>query len=567
MMKHCISRAVALLASVLLVAACDDPTSSGPPPATAATVSFGRSELRIVPGQTLQPPLDVRDGEGQPVTGRTVHWSSSDASLVTVSSTGVITGIRAGTATVTATVDGIGAVLPVLVYIDNLHVWPDTLALLPGGTRQVAARAQVPSRRPEVLSGATWESSNPAVARVDSTGLVTAVAGGQATIVATVGKERIEGQVYVIAYPAPLRFSSISASNNGTTCGLTADGEAYCWGNGRYGELGADRPADRCESVSGDLHGYFYREAFRCSAVPLPVAGGLRFAALSAGYSHVCGMTAAGAVYCWGDNAAGTLGGGTTGGRSSTPVRVAGGIVFRSISAGRETTCGVSATNEAYCWGSNFGGVLGNGTTANSSVPAPVAGGLSFTRVDVNYAHACGIATGGAAYCWGRNVSGELGVEGRPEACPTNLDCSTRPVAVAGGHRFREIQVGTFFSCGLASDDRAYCWGDGHHGKLGNGQDRAHSRVPVAVLGSSTFATLSSGDMRSCALDRDGKTFCWGYGVRRLDGTQPITTWEPTRSTPEAARTIEVGSSVCGIGLDGIAICWGRTGVERVPGQ
>lgn len=562
MMKHRLAHAIVLLASLVLASACGEPTASTPPVVTAAAVSFREPAVRIVLGQTLQPSLEIRDNQGQPVTGRAVHWSTSDPSVATVSSTGLIAGMRAGNATVAATVDGVSAALPVTVYIDGLHVWPDTLVLLPGGTRQLSARAQPAGRRPEPLSGATWESSNPAVARVDATGVVTAVAAGRATIITTVGSERAEGQVYVIAYPAPLRFASISASNNGTICGLTAEGEAYCWGNGRYGELGADSPTDRCENLTGD-----FREVFRCSAVPLPVARGLRFAALSAGNTHVCGMTAAGAVYCWGDNADGSLGGGTTGGRSPTPVRVAGGVVFRSISVGLRTTCGVSATSEGYCWGRNVSGNLGDGTTANSSVPTPVAGGLAFARIELNYTHACGLTTGGAAYCWGRNASGELGVEGKPVSCSTNLDCSARPVAVSGGHRFRQIDVGTGFSCGLAFDDRAYCWGDGFHGKLGNGQEQ-HSRVPVAVLGSSGFVTLSSGDARTCALDGDGNTFCWGRNVMRLDNSRPMSTPQPARSAPGASlRTIDVGTHTCGIGFDGIAICTSFTSVEPVPGQ
>jgi len=563
-MKHRLARVIALLASVILVPACGEPTASEP---VAATVSFGRPTLNIVPGQTLRLPVDIRDAQGKPVAGRGVRWWSSDPSFVTVSSTGEITGVRAGRATVTLVVDGAIANLLVLVYTDGLHVWPDTLALLPGGTRPVSARSYVPTARPEVLSGATWASSNPAVARVDSTGLVTAVAGGHATIIATVGKERLEGQVYVLSYPAPLRFASLSAGEY-TTCGLTAGGEAYCWGMGRNGELGAAHPTDRCENVISDTHGIHFWQVFRCSPVPVPVATALRFAALSVGNSHVCGMTPAGAVYCWGDNYAGTLGGGTTGGRSATPVRVAGGVVFRSISAGQGTTCGVSTTNEGYCWGSNSSGALGNGTTVDSSVPMPVAGGLSFTRIELGFAHACGLTTGGAAYCWGRNVAGELGIEGRAEVCPVNVECSTRPVQVSGGHRFREISAGASFSCGLASDDRAYCWGGAQHGRLGNGQDRQNSSVPVAVLGSNTFASLSSGLSQTCALDRDGKAFCWGYNVLRLDGTRPNATPQPTRSAPEASlRFIEVGAVLCGIGLDGIAVCGGRTSAERIPGQ
>jgi hypothetical protein len=563
MMKHRLTRVIALLASVVLVAACEDPVSSGP---RVAAATFGQPTLNVVPGQTLQPPLDLRDEQGQPVSGRNVRWSSSDPSFVTVSSTGAITGVRAGRATVTAYVDGVYADLLVLVYTDNLHVWPDTLALLPGDTRRVAPRALVPSTKPENLAGARWESSNPAVARVDSTGLVTAVAGGHATIIATVGMERLEGHVYVITYPAPLRFTSLSVGEN-ATCGLTADGEAYCWGIARYGELGAEPPTDRCESLTSDLHGFYFRDVFRCSTVPLPVARGLRFAALTTGPGHLCGLTSAGAVYCWGNNTEGTLGGGTTGGRSATPVRVAGGIVFRSISAGRGATCGVSTTNEGYCWGNNFAGFLGNGSTTNSNVPTPVAGGLSFARIDLGYGHACGITTGGAPYCWGRNVSGELGVEGRPEVCPVNVDCSTRPVPVSGGLRFREISAATFVTCGLTLDDRAYCWGDGTHGKLGNGQEQ-HSRAPAAVAGSIPFTTLTSGFGQSCGLDRDGKAYCWGSDVLLLDGTRPLKTLQPTRSAPEAPlRAFAPEAPVCGVGLDGIAICWQRPGLARVPGQ
>jgi alpha-tubulin suppressor-like RCC1 family protein len=100
----------------------------------------------------------------------------------------------------------------------------------------------------------------------------------------------------------------------------------------------------------------------------VPVSGGLIFATLSAGNRHTCGVTNAGAAYCWGDNSNGNLGNGTNF-PASVPVAVSGGLTFSTISAGRFHTCGVTTGGLAYCWG---GVALGNGTTGSSLVPVAV---------------------------------------------------------------------------------------------------------------------------------------------------------------------------------------------------
>lgn len=196
---------------------------------------------------------------------------------------------------------------------------------------------------------------------------------------------------------SPIRVSGDSSfvavgAGDQYTCGLTAIGAAYCWGRNAYGRLG-----------TGDT---------TSSMVPVPVSGGLRFTALSAGYFHVCGLTHEGAAYCWGGNFTGELGNGTSE-ASTTPVAVAGGLTFETISAGQWATCGVTTGGTAYCWGFNGYGQLGNATVpltlAANATPVPVSGGLTFATISTGYLHTCGVTTQGEAYCWGDNSEGELG--------------------------------------------------------------------------------------------------------------------------------------------------------------
>jgi alpha-tubulin suppressor-like RCC1 family protein len=163
-----------------------------------------------------------------------------------------------------------------------------------------------------------------------------------------------------------LQFATISAGGD-HTCGITTGGAAYCWGSNFDGQLG-----------NGSVGGV--------SATPVAVSGGLTFTRISAstgtrstdalgsplkltGAGHTCGLTTAGAIYCWGDNVNLALGRGPFSGgpsaASGTPQQVTGGelpagMTFSSVSAGSVHTCGVATDGSAYCWGSNIFGALGN---------------------------------------------------------------------------------------------------------------------------------------------------------------------------------------------------------------
>lgn len=517
-------------------------------------LEIGRDRANLAPGQSVQLGATVLDAAGLPVEGRSVRWTASDPTLVEVSATGRVTALRAGSGQVTASVEGGTDVVQVHVYDRDLHVWPDTVATLPGETRQLTIRTIVdggPPMTPEglapgapvVLAGGAWESSDPSVARVDAEGRVTAVGAGRATITAAFGSTRVSSSVYVLSYPQPLRFASVSSAAV-HSCALTTDGKAYCWGSNENGQLGTRQPSDRCERVTSVLMKTVtatFRTPYRCSQIPLAVDTEQRFVSVSVSDTRSCAITAAGAAYCWG-------------GGSAVPAALPGGVAFRSISA---AACGVSTRNEGFCWASTPG-----------SAPVAVPGGISFAQIAGGAEHSCGIATDGAAWCWGGNSYGALGVSGALGRCG-DWECTATPVRVDGGHTFRSIVVATHYTCALDTADRAYCWGSGHRGKLGNGQEQ-NSRTPVAVVPPNSFTSLVASSGAACGLDKGGSTFCWGNYLQRTDPSQPIYTSVPVRRLPEPAlRSISMSSegNVCGIGVDGFTYCWGTWLNGRVPGQ
>jgi alpha-tubulin suppressor-like RCC1 family protein len=329
------------------------------------------------------------------------------------------------------------------------------------------------------------------------------------------------------------------------TCGVTLDNRLYCWGAGYLGNGTSNR-----------------------STTPVAVATTLRFRQVSAGAYHSCAVTTDYRAYCWGSNG-GLLGDGTETDRLS-PVPVAGGLRFRQVDGGDDHTCAVTyPDNRAYCWGYHAEGALGDGTSQPGArlTPIAVAGGLRFRQVSAGAGqsypdqhrepfggHTCGVTTTDEAFCWGPNTFGQLGIGG------TTGSWVKTPTRVAGAQRFRQIEAGTAYTCAVTTDNRAFCWGNGHQGQIGDGKTYLRFS-PSAVAGGHSFERITTGALHTCAETTSNRAYCWGTG-----GIGDGTTMQRLTPVPVAggiffsqvsAGGTKFGSHTCGKTAAGVAYCWG----------
>lgn len=368
-------------------------------------------------------------------------------------------------------------------------------------------------------------------------------------------------------------FSQISSGNN-HTCGIASDNQAYCWGSNTNGQLGnGGVVGDQVSPVAVDTSN---------------VLAGKTILSIAAGSSHTCAIASDYKAYCWGGDGNGQLGNGATTGNQVSPVAVdmsgvLNGMTILSIAVGTFHTCVVASNNQAYCWGFDGSGQLGNGAiTGDQASPSTVStggvmSGKTILSISAGSTHTCAIASDNQAYCWGSDANGRLGngATTGDQISPSTVDNT----GVLSGKTIFKISAGSTHTCAVASDSQAYCWGSDTNGELGDGGSLTAQPSPVAVdtsgvLSGKTILSISSAmSSNTCAVASDNQAYCWGgdldgqLGNGATSGNQlsPVSVDTSGVLSGKTITSISAGSTHnCVIASDNQAYCWGSDTNERL---
>ena len=382
-----------------------------------------------------------------------------------------------------------------------------------------------------------------------------------------------------------IRFNQISASDNftGFSVGVASDGNAYAWGDNKYGQLGQDPSTTTTQNAP--------------TKVPMPdgVPIGFTYTQVAAGGAHVLAIGSDQTIYSWGQNQYGQLGDGSTQDRSKPqPVKGPDGQPFKAtqVTAGFTDSAAIDLNGRVYVWGSetngqrtysaskltptlakdpsgsdkglkaiqvsarygflmaldangnvytwgyNNHGQLGNGqstgkySTAYVADPAPVPDPKNASKtfkarmISSGEVHALAIGQDGTAWAWGMNADGQIG-DGTltDRSTPTQVK---NPADASQGFQAAQIIAGATYSLAIDQSGTAWGWGENTFDQLGSNQGTSELLVPSQVSPPAgqdnagkgfAVARISAGSACSLAIGQDGKSYSWGYDFRGQLGT------------------------------------------------
>ncbi|HYF40331.1 MAG TPA: hypothetical protein VD930_11620, partial [Gemmatimonadales bacterium] len=338
------------------------------------------------------------------------------------------------------------------------------------------------------------------------------VAGNEACVLQEGGAVACElvnnphGALSQVPLPAP---AVQLAANDTEVCALNNQGAVYCWwiseqtlaprrkfqgltATGVYGNSGR-RTCIIAEDTTVACQDFF------SEAETVEPTGGRTFVTLAVGDYHTCGLTAAGAAWCWGDNTHGQLGDGTTTNRAAA-VLVQGGHSFSQITAGLWHTCGLTTAGAIYCWGRGSAGSMGDDNRDESSQPVDVDGAPELTQLGDG---TCALDAAGAAWCWPRSLE----VQGAQQ--------------ITGASGLVSLRT----PCGLRATGEMLCWGYNYYGWFGNGQYDVSNNTAVSGGSGLRFVEVSFHpySASACGIALDGATYCWGSMFGRAVGSPEST--------------------------------------------
>lgn len=237
-------------------------------------------------------------------------------------------------------------------------------------------------------------------------------------------------------------------------------------------------------------------------------------------------------------------------------------VAFDQVTLGDAHGCGVDAAGEAWCWGRNDRGQLGDGTFNDSAYPRPVQGLTDVVAITAGSAHTCAIRRDRSLWCWGDNQVGELGAG--------DLEVHTTPLQVVDLGPVRTIALGDTHTCAVTTDNTLSCWGNNLYRQLGLDGLRTAPR-PLPIPGLPPIVDVAAGYAHTCALRDDGPPLCWGDDSKGQIGRdvpgngEPLPPMPVEYEFPPDARAIEArGNQTCVLHAAGV-ICWGAAPTDDAP--
>ncbi len=365
--------------------------------------------------------------------------------------------------------------------------------------------------------------------------------GGNARAAAGMGF--VSDRVYPTDVTADTDWERVDVQlDNG--CGIRTGGNLYCWGRNVFGNLGDGTLITR--------------------PTPVQVGMGTVWSRIALGRSHTCAIGSAGGAaavpHCWGSDANQEQGNGsaTTNQPTPTPISATAGntSAWVEIAAGFNHTCSVRQDKTLWCWGRNASGQLGDGTTTTRPDPIQVMSPAPLGWVDVFASgdYTCGLRDGGALYCWGTNTQGQLG----------QMDVVS-PVSTAKQvpGTFVTVDVGANHACGVRMDGTLACWGRNASGELGLGNTTSPTLGPTQVGSGTMWKRPYLGQGTStCVTQMDGSLHCMGtgsFGQLGLGNTSSFTSPQKVPSLEPWKSTSLGVEHACGISQGGKLSCWGAS--------
>jgi len=348
-----------------------------------------------------------------------------------------------------------------------------------------------------------------------------------------------------------------------------------CDGDGRWvgcpwgcDEVGACLPATSlaagrrhlCVATAGAVSCWTDAGAPWPSATALELPGAASVDELASGADHVC-LRAGGDVYCVGDNDVGQCGQ-DPGARLTAPARVPLPAPAEAVFGGfGDTSCARLDDGGLWCWGAALDGQDALAEGAAATAPSSIGTTGAPEVVTVGGAHACSI-TDGAVACWGDNAFGQLGTgDGEDRAEPTPVPGLAEGVtAIAAGHQH---------TCAVTANERLWCWGHNASAQAGQGASRQILETPVAkgIATATALSALALGERHTLILDESGVIRCFGANDLTECGSAAASgRYVKTVSGLPAAATVATGwRFACALDTEGRLWCWGASPDQSAP--